>query len=207
MTLRFGEFRLDSDRRELRRGMEPVSVPPKVFSLLEALIEKHPRAVAQQDLYDRLWPGTFVRLTNLHNLVYQLREALDDHEHRLIRTVYGFGFAFDGEIISEAAFSRCRLLLGDSSFDLRLGENLVGRDRTAPVRIDAPSVSRLHAKIVVVGESAVLEDLGSKNGTWIERKRVRAPIELRDGNQILFGEIAVTFAIAPLDPSTDTVDR
>jgi DNA-binding winged helix-turn-helix (wHTH) protein len=89
MRVRFNEFILDSERRELRRGNELVHLPPKTFQLLQILAEERPRAVSQQQLYDLLWPDTFVEKTNLHNLVHQLREALDDREQSIIRTVYG----------------------------------------------------------------------------------------------------------------------
>jgi DNA-binding winged helix-turn-helix (wHTH) protein len=86
MRVRFGGFTLDTERREVLRGSESVPLPPKVFQLLEILIASRPRAVPQEELYDALWPDTFVEKTNLHNLVYQLRAALDDEERAVIRT-------------------------------------------------------------------------------------------------------------------------
>jgi len=106
MRVRFSDFILDTDRRQLLRGSELVHLPPKALQLLEMLIERHPKAVAQKELYDLLWPDTFVEKSNLHNLVYQLREALDDQDHAIIRTAYGFGFSFGPDVDRDVPRSR-----------------------------------------------------------------------------------------------------
>ena len=83
MRVRFGDFVLDTERHELLRYGDRVHLPPKTFQLLQILAEERPKAVAQEDLYDRLWPKTFVEKSNLHNLIYQLREALANREETL----------------------------------------------------------------------------------------------------------------------------
>lgn len=106
MRVRFRGFALDGERRELWCGAERLHLPPKAFQLLQILVDRRPRAVAQQELYDLLWPDTFVERTNIHNLVYQLRKALGEEGAEIIHTVYGFGFSFaaatvdDGEVSS-----------------------------------------------------------------------------------------------------------
>ena len=69
MRLRFADFAFDSDTREIFRGGKPVHVSPKAFALLEALIEKRPKAISKDELHRRLWPETFVSEANLPNLV------------------------------------------------------------------------------------------------------------------------------------------
>ena len=59
--------------------------------------------------------------------------------------------------------------------------NIVGRGTDAAVWIDAPGVSRHHARVVVQRGEATLEDLGSKNGTYIGGDRVTIPRRLADG--------------------------
>ena len=86
MRIRFADFILDTDRRELLQNDQPLNVSGKALQLLQILIENRPKAVAQQVLYDQIWPETFVEKTALHNLVYQLRETLADREHAIIRT-------------------------------------------------------------------------------------------------------------------------
>lgn len=207
MRVRFLDFVLDTDRRELSRGGARVPLRPKAMQLLEALVVDRPRAVSQEELYDRLWPDTFVDKTSLHKVMYQLRHALGDGEQAIIRTVYGFGFSFAAAVIDEAPGapeSRCQIVIGDSEFDLLQGENIVGRERDAAVRIEAPSISRRHARIVVTGEDAIIEDLHSKNGTFVRGRRTHLG-ELRDGDAILFGTVAAAFRIVRAEGTTETV--
>jgi len=207
VRVRFHDFVLDTERRELSRGNARVPLRPKALQLLETLVEQRPRAVSQEELYDRLWPDTFVDKTSLHKVMYQLRQALGDDDQAMIRTVYGFGFSFTATVIDEepgAPSVRCQIVIGESEFDLREGENLVGRDRDAAVRIEASSISRRHARIVISGEQATLEDLNSKNGTFLRGKRVHLG-ELKDGDAILFGTVAAVFRIVRAEGSTETV--
>jgi DNA-binding winged helix-turn-helix (wHTH) protein len=204
MRVRFNDFILDSDRRELRRGNELVHLPPKTFQLLQILAEERPRAVSQQQLYDLLWPDTFVEKTNLHNLVHQLREALDDREQSIIRTVYGFGFSFAAAVGDDPPAARWQIVVDNREFDLREGENLVGRERGVSVRIDSGSISRHHARITVSSNGVIVEDLGSKNGTSLRGSRVRSASELRDGDVIIFGTVAAKVRAVHPAGSTET---
>jgi DNA-binding winged helix-turn-helix (wHTH) protein len=205
MRVRFTEFVLDAGRRELRRGREPVALRPKTFQLLQALIERRPKAVAQDELYDLLWPGTFVHKTSLHKLVYQLRKALGDDGQTIIRTVYGFGFAFAAPAADDAPAARPLyiLVIGESEFELREGETVIGRERGLPLRMEARSVSRRHARIVIDGTRVTIEDLHSRNGTSVGGKRVHTR-ELADGDALLFGNVPATLRIVPAEGSTET---
>ena len=60
-----------------------------------------------------------------------------------------------------------RLVSKRGDWLLAEGSNLVGRERDCAVRIDSPSVSRHHARILVIQGEATVEDLGSKNGTYV----------------------------------------
>lgn len=207
MRVRFGEFVVDTDRRELLRDDARIDLRPKGFDLLRLLIERRPKAIAQEELYDALWPDTFVDKTNIHKLMHHVREALDDREQTIIRTVYGYGFAFAANATEEDAEHQAhwQIVIGDREFDLREGENLVGRGRDATVRVDAPSISRHHARIIISGDRVCLEDLGSKNGTCVCGKRVRAQT-LSNGDAILFGTIAASFRAVPADRSTESAE-
>ena len=209
MRLRFDDCEFDSDTREVFRGGRRIHVSPKAFSLLAALIERRPKAISKDDLLGLIWPGTFVSEANLPNLVADLRESLgdDSHEPRIIRTVPKFGYAFSAGIATESpgpdalAF---RLIWGDREITLHRGENVIGRDDGAILWIDDNSVSRRHARIVVDGEEAVLEDLGSKNGTYVASTAVTAPRRLDDGDQIRLGSVVVTFRMATSSVATET---
>ncbi|PIE19798.1 MAG: hypothetical protein CSA65_00960 [Proteobacteria bacterium] len=69
-----------------------------------------------------------------------------------------------------------------------IGDNLIGREPNAAVRLAAGDVSRRHAMIVCSGEhSFTLEDLGSRNGTLLNGVPVSSPQELRYGDRLQFG--------------------
>ena len=135
--------------------------------------------------------------TNLHNLISELRTVLRDDEHHIIQTKHGVGFSFAGQaFIDDARTPAPQIVVGEEMHELRQGENIIGRDHTATVRIQAASVSRLHARIVVAGRTATLEDLGSKNGTFLRGQRLRAAAPLSDGDELVFGSVAARFLLA-----------
>ena len=85
----------------------------------------------------------------------------------------------------------------------RLGENLVGRDPECALTIPSGLVSRQHARILVAGERATLQDLGSKNGTLLGGRRVEGETPLADGDEIRIGPALLVFC-APGAGSTRT---
>ena len=128
---------------------------------------------------------------NLSNLVAEIREALGDaaREPTYIRTAHGFGYAFCGDATSrraERAGARsaagCWLEWGTTRFPLSPGEHVIGRDPDVEIRLDASTVSRRHARLIVTAGETVLEDFGSKNGTYRGSDRVTAPVPLADGD-------------------------
>ena len=99
MSLYFGDFALDQERRQLLRAGEPVAVEAKAYELLSLLVTRRPRVLSKTQIRDVLWPGTAVGETSLPRLVTELRQALGDDAQspRFIRTAHGFGYAFCGE--------------------------------------------------------------------------------------------------------------
>ena len=196
MRLRSGDFLLDFGTRQLFRGAEPVAVSPKAFALLELLATRRPNAVSKEEIHRQLWPDSFVADGNLANLVAELREALgeDARNPRLIRTVQRFGYAFSGDAEPDAEpvpekepTVVFKLVWGDREILLQEGENVLGREREAIAWIDVHSVSRRHARIVISGAHATLEDLGSKNGTFVQGRAVTQPTSLSDGDSVRIG--------------------
>jgi DNA-binding winged helix-turn-helix (wHTH) protein len=194
MRYEFGDFRLDGDTRQLLREGREVALGPKAFELLELLLRARPRALSRTRLHAALWPSTHVGATSLHVLVSQLRAALgDDPDEPLwVRTVYGFGYAFRGEAASdepvpEGGSSRPCLVLDDREWPLSDGEHVLGREEGLALRIESRGVSRHHARLLVRSGQATLEDLASKNGTFVAEERVIAPRVLADGDVIRLG--------------------
>jgi DNA-binding winged helix-turn-helix (wHTH) protein len=207
MRLRFGDCVFDPDTREVFRGGKPVHVSPKAFALLAILIERRPNAVSKEELHKLLWPDTFVSDANLPNLVAELREAFGDDAHRprIIRTVQRFGYAFQAkapeEVRARAAMSY-RLIWGDREIALRPGENVIGREETSALWIDHTLVSRRHARITIGEREAVLEDLGSKNGTFLGGERIEGPVKLTDKALITIGPASMIFRVLEHSGST-----
>jgi DNA-binding winged helix-turn-helix (wHTH) protein len=210
VRIRFSEFALDDQTRQLTRSGEPVRLTPKAFQLLQILIDKRPAALSKQELMDLLWPDVLVEEANLKNLIAEIRAAIADagRDPRFIRTAHRFGYAFSAEAWQErsspAAFS-ARLLEREKTYHLASGDNLIGREDDCYVVLDSPGVSRHHARIHISADQAVLEDLGSKNGTWLNGRRIDAPIELHDRDKIRIGVITMTFWSRPRSESTATV--
>lgn len=99
---RFGEFELDLDRYELRRSGQVVKAEPRVLEVLNYLIERRERMVPKEELHDGLWPDVHVSEAALTTAIRDARRALGDSTSsaRWIRTVYGRGFRFVGEVVS-----------------------------------------------------------------------------------------------------------
>lgn len=209
--MRFGDCVLDMDARELRRGGERRELSPKGLQLLTLLLEARPRAVAKPEIHERLWSDTFVSDSSLARLASEVRSAIgDDAKHpRLVRTVHRHGYAFLGTATLEPAKGAfapapCRLLWGERQIPLAEGENVLGRGAEAAIRVDLGRVSRQHARIVVEGGRAILEDLGSKNGTFLRGQRIEGPAELADGDEIGVGTALLLFRTAQGDSTTET---
>lgn len=210
MRLRFGELTFDGGRRLLIRGPDAVRLSPKAFQLLELLLARRPDAVSKAEIQEVLWPRTFVSETNLPALVNEVRSALGDHarEPEFVRTVHGYGYAFEAPVrevrTDEPSGYRHVLLWGSHEIDLREGESVIGRERVADVWIGHPSVSREHARVTVSGESARIEDLGSRNGTWRGLDPVALPVLLADGDEIRLGTVVVTYRKGATDLATES---
>jgi len=211
MRLQFGECVFDSGTRELLRRGKAVHISPKAFRLLELLLECRPQALSKAELQERIWPETFVSEANLANLAAEVRNAVGEkaRQSRPLRTVFGYGYAFSGEAVPDEAprpgrgHPRCRVLLGGRKIPLSDGVNVIGRDPDAAVWIDDTTVSRHHARIVVGEKEARLEDLESKNGTFVEGKRVAKAVRISDGDEIKVGSVFLTFR-DPAEISTET---
>jgi DNA-binding winged helix-turn-helix (wHTH) protein len=214
LVYRFGDFTLDHDIRQLFTGKTEVHLSPKAFELLAVLLANRTRAMSKAELQEHLWPSTFVEETNLAGLVAEIRKALRDSaaSPAYVRTVYGFGYRFVGEVILGAGATPLHprrtapcLVLDNREITLLDGDNVIGREPGTTIHVDSPGVSRHHARIVVVQGAATIEDLGSKNGTRLNGTRLHQPARLSDGDQIGLGAISLTFRNESRTSPTETV--
>jgi len=204
VTVRFGDFLLDSDARQLSRAGRDIRLSPKAFDLLCALLARRPDVLSKNDLLATIWPDTFVVEANLNVVIGEIRKALGDDRQapRFIRTVHGVGYAFcaqavdvaDGETAAVGRpGSRCWLSWKDRSFALSTGDNIIGRDPRSTVWLDDESVSRRHALISVDDAVARVQDLESTNGTFLNRVPLKSATALQDGDIVRVGSLKLTF--------------
>jgi TolB-like protein/DNA-binding winged helix-turn-helix (wHTH) protein/Tfp pilus assembly protein PilF len=74
----FGPYRLEPSTRRLLRGGAPVSLTPKAFDTLLALIERRDRVVEKAELMKLVWPASFVEESNLSQTIFVLRKTLGE---------------------------------------------------------------------------------------------------------------------------------
>jgi DNA-binding winged helix-turn-helix (wHTH) protein len=214
MAIRLGDLLLDLDTRELRHAGDIVHLSPKAFELLAILVLNRPKALSKSQLQEHLWPNTFVVEKNLSNLVSEIREALRDDpgRPRFVRTVPRFGYAFQEQpkepcpaapptIVGDVRF---RVLWREGQAGLSEGQHVFGRDPNLTLFFDSPSVSRRHALLRIYGNEATLEDLGSKNGTFIRDRRIDSAVRLEDGDVVRIGSVELMFRAIRTCGSTQT---
>ena len=78
MRYLFEDYTFDTERRELHRGADAVSVTPQVFDLLDYLIRNRERVVSKDDLIDAIWNGRIVSDAALTTRLNAARNAIGD---------------------------------------------------------------------------------------------------------------------------------
>jgi len=209
--VRFSEFTLDTDTRQLIGSKGEIHLSPKAYELLRALVENRPRALSKNELHGHLWPATFVSEVNLATLIAEIREALADdaRKPRFIRTARRFGYAFCGTTVDVARTDPsgtifCWLVKDGRRLPLLPGENVLGREPEGGINLDSPTVSRRHARILISATRVTLEDLDSKNGTLLQGQRVSSSITLTDGDEIRAGSVVLRFRMSSPTGLTST---
>jgi len=210
LPIRFGSFVLDQGARLVTRDNQPVHLTAKALDLLLLLSSRRPDAVSKKDIHQHLWPDTFVSDVSLTTLVFELRTALGEsaRKPKYLRTVHGFGYAFQvdapstlGELSIDTSF---KVIVEGREVPLHLGENLIGRARDCIVRLDSTRVSRHHARITVDANVALVEDCGSRNGTFMQGKKIEGRVRLADGDGIDVAGTHLLFRMVPETQGTET---
>ncbi len=202
-----GEWLVQPSLCRISRDEKVVHLRPKVMDVLVCLAGRAGKVISKQALIDAVWAKEFISDTALSRAVFELRQALgdDDAQPRYVETIAKRGYRLVasvepvGEVAGPgAATSPFVVMIGEREVRLAEGENLIGRGTDVPVHIDSMEVSRHHARIMVAGGRAVLEDLGSMNGTVLRGRRITGTAELADRDVIVIGGISLVFrAVAP----------
>ncbi len=209
MRVRFDDFLLDTDTPALTRGGHDRPLSRKALQLLAILLERRPRAAAHEELREELWSTASSSRRSLSSLVTELRKVLGDEarEPRYIKTVHGVGYAFCGNandtqpLKLDSLLPPGSLMWGERCFILVEGANLIGRTADCHVVIESPLVSRHHACVRVGPKSVSVEDLGSRNGTLLQGKRIAKSTPLKDGDLLNVGPALLLYC-APKGPAT-----
>jgi DNA-binding winged helix-turn-helix (wHTH) protein len=208
VRLRVRDYVLDFGSREVTRDGTVVPLSPKSFKLLEILAQQRPNAVSHDELRDKLWPDTVTGGTTLARLVSEARAAIGDTDgdDQVIRTVHRFGYALSAtvtEVVAEPLnLAGCAVRWGTQLVPLAAGENVIGRAPGGIITLPSSKVSRRHARIVVTNGQAILEDLGSRNGTYLDDERLTCAAELKHGHRIGIGGALLVFCVAADDGLT-----
>src|SRR5947209_4102003 len=97
---KFGGYCLDVEERVLRRGDEPLTLPPKDLETLIVLVQRAGHIVEKEELLEKVWPGVFIEEGNLSRRIFNLRQVLGDGSdgQKYIETIPRRGYRFVAEI-------------------------------------------------------------------------------------------------------------
>lgn len=200
--VRFGDFEFDPAAGELHEHGQRIPIQEQPLVLLALLVSRPGQLVTRQVLCERLWPEAFVDFDNgLNNAISRLRTALHDSAAtpRFIETVGRRGYRFiaavepAGDGTTAAAPDVAAWLIGEGArVALAPGENILGRRGPDVLALPSSTVSRRHARITI-GDDTSIEDLGSKNGTFVDERRVTGRARLDDGAIVRTGSLSLRF--------------
>ncbi len=114
----FGEFRLDSAEKQLRRTTgEVVTIPPKAFELLQFLVQNPRHLLEKNEIMDKVWTDSFVEEGNLKLHIHTLRKILNESGNEFIETIPRRGYRFNADVAAVPdvlvveKFTRSRLVV------------------------------------------------------------------------------------------------
>ena len=226
--IKFAEFELDVAAYVLRRPDGPLRLEKLPMEILILLVQRAGTLVQRSDIRAMLWsPDVYVEHDSaINTAVRKIRQTLDDDAERprFVETVVGKGYRFIAPVESDPddttqsrasdrrssaqwqrVFPSYSVTRGGQEFILPAGETVFGRDPSAGVYVDHPSVSRRHACITIGSQGAVLADLESRNGTFVNGRRIDQPANIDHGAIIGLGPITLTFSIMAAPASTQSI--
>jgi DNA-binding winged helix-turn-helix (wHTH) protein len=218
--VRFGVFEVDLRTGELRKRGAKVALQEQPFQVLALLLARAGDLVTREELRQRLWADSvFVDFDlGLNKAVAKLRTALGDSAEspRFIETLERRGYRFIADVVevghldgqvplpAHAALPvrapRVIRLVGDGRvLPLAEGVHLLGRDPVAAVCIDSAVVSRRHASITVARDSLSIEDHTSRNGTFLNGRRIESQSAIVHGDEVRIGPARFVVSASPLE--------
>jgi DNA-binding winged helix-turn-helix (wHTH) protein len=202
-AFRIGAWLVEPSLDRISRGGLEVRLRPRAMDVLVCLAVAAGKLASKQQLIDAVWQTEFVSDHALTQVIAELRAALGDDARNpaYIENIPRRGYRVVAAVTPVAASVTpvrdaalpFKLQSADGDHSLVQGPNVIGRTGDADICIDRTEVSRCHARIVVQGTTATLEDLGSKNGTYLNGERLERPALLGNGDEIWIGRSVARF--------------
>src|SRR3954452_1977 len=119
----FGTVCVNRAARSVSGAAGTVHLTTKALDLLLLLLDSRSTVVSKEQIYERLWPATFVSESSIQTLIHEIREAIDipGHPNSWIRTVRGVGYCLEGDVVASDWPTAARIdhpaawLVGDST--------------------------------------------------------------------------------------------
>lgn len=210
---RLGEWLVEPKLGQISCDRRTVRLRPRAMDVLVCLAASAGDVVPRQQIIDAVWRTSFVSENVVSQVITELRQALGDSARNpsYIDNVPRRGYRLVARVSSldsgrspaaeEPVFT---LTSAYATHPLGRGVHSVGRGSDVDIRIDLFEVSRSHARIVVEGSTATIEDLGSKNGTFVNGRRISGPTRLAEGDEVRLGSAAARFRFGRAGEPTHT---
>jgi DNA-binding winged helix-turn-helix (wHTH) protein len=199
---RLGEWVVDPRANRVSQGTTTVQLEQRVMSVLLCLAENAGEVVTRQRLVDSVWDEGFVADNTVTHAIAELRKAFRDcaRDPLFIETIHRRGYRLIAPVILDAPQAdgynlepvRFLAIFRETEYPLWQGEYLIGRDPECAITIPSMKVSRHHARITVEGPRTLLDDLESKNGTFLNGIRIECSTAINGGDLIGIGRITET---------------
>ena len=192
-----GSWMVEPTLDRISKNGRAVRLRPRAMDVLTALAFAAGDLVSKRSLIDEVWRTEFVSDHALTQVIAELRAALGDNAGNptFIENIPRRGYRLVAPVtpVLESVASNngvsmpFKLEIDNSSQPLAKGQNVIGRTEEADICLDKTEVSRCHAMITVQGTTAIIEDLGSKNGTYVNGRQIDGPTTLNNGDEIWIG--------------------
>jgi DNA-binding winged helix-turn-helix (wHTH) protein len=202
-SFQLGHWMVEPTLDRISRDGHEARLRPRAMDVLTTLALASGKLLSKRDLIDAVWRTEFVSDHALTQVIAELRAALGDDAQNpsFIENIPRRGYRVVADVIPVAdsvapgggASLPFKLQAEDGDHPLIQGLNVIGRTADADICIDQTEVSRCHAKITVQGTTAMIEDLGSKNGTFVNGRQLDGPAALRNGDDIWIGRSVARF--------------
>jgi len=208
-----GHWRVDPALNSVAGPTETAHLEPKVMDVLVCLAEHASDVVSKELLLRSVWADSCVTDDVLRRAIFELRRVFGDEARRprVIQTIPKRGYRLIAAVVSDIDRTTvspategtiCTLTWQDGCVTLKEGTYLLGREESLPIRVPFSSVLRRHARLTIAGGAVTVEDLASKNGTFLRSKRLTAPTLLRNGDTLVTGTERIRVHLSL--PSTET---